>query len=138
MRRIVRPPGRWAGPDDGSAAVEGVLALGLVLLAIALGVQLVLFAEARTVALAAAGAGARSGAVAGDAAGLDDAERFLAASGGLGAGLTATIGQDDGSVTASVHGRAPALFALALALPPLWLSVASPLEQYPAGAGASS
>jgi len=124
--------------ERGSSIVEGLLALGLVALAFAVGAESLLFVETRTLALAAAQAGARAAAQGGEEAGVAAAAQVLAAGGGLGAALAPSIADDGDTLVATVAGRAPAPFPLGIALPAIAASAAAPAERYPqaeAGAG---
>jgi hypothetical protein len=118
--------------ERGSSLVEGLMALGLVLLAFALGAELLVFAQARTIAVAAAEEGARAGALGGAGAGIAAARRVLAAGGRLAGGLSVSIAEQGGTLTATVAGPPPSLFALGILLPPLRSSATVVLERYPA------
>ncbi len=96
-----------AREERGSSIVEGLLALGLVLLVFALGAEALLYVQARTIAIAAAQAGARGAALGGEGAGLAAAGAVLAAGGGLSRGLAASVAEHGDTVTASVQGSAP-------------------------------
>jgi hypothetical protein len=123
---------RLAQEERGSSVVEGLLALGLVLLAFALGAELLVFVQARTIAVAAAQEGARTAAFGGESAGLASARRVLAAGGRLAGGLSVSIAEQGGELTATVSGRPPSLFALGILLPGLRSSATVVLERYPA------
>ena len=117
--------------ERGQALIEGLLALGLVLLAVALGVQALAYAHARSVAIAAAQDGARAAAAGGPHAGLDRAAGVLAAAGGTGAELRPAVSEQGNEVTVRVAGQAPRVFSLPLLLPAVSVSASLPLEQYP-------
>jgi len=117
--------------ERGQALIEGLLALGLVLLAVAFAVQGLAYAHARSVAIAAAQDGARAAAAGGPQAGIDRAAGVLAAAGGTGAGLRPTVAEQTDEVTVRVQGQAPRLFAIPLLLPAVSVSASLPLEQYP-------
>lgn len=117
--------------ERGQALVEGLLAFGLVLLAVAFGVQALAYAHARSVAIAAAQDGARAAAASGPEAGMARAAEVLAAAGGTGAGLRPTVSEQADEVTVRVEGEPPNLFALPLLLPAVEASASLPLERYP-------
>src|SRR6266853_5814307 len=112
--------------------IEGVLALGLVLLVVAFAAEAIAYAHARSVAEAAAQDGARAAAAAGPQAGIDRADAVLAAAGGAGAAMHANASVNGNEVTISVNGQAPHLFNVALVLPAVAKGASLPLEQYPA------
>jgi hypothetical protein len=120
-----------AREEGGSSIVEGLLALGLVLLVFALGAEALLYVQARTIAIAAAQAGARGAALGGEGAGLAAARAVLDAGGGLSVGLEASVVEQGGTVTASVQGSAPALFHAGILLPAISTAASAPLEAYP-------
>ncbi|HYP90480.1 MAG TPA: hypothetical protein VEQ59_20045, partial [Polyangiaceae bacterium] len=70
--------------EQGQALIEGLLALGLVLMVVAVAGQALAFAHARSVAIAAAQDGARTAATDGSQAGIARANVILAAAGGSG------------------------------------------------------
>jgi hypothetical protein len=117
--------------SGGEALVEGVLALGLVLLVVALAMQALAYVHARSVAAAAAQDGARAAATGGANAGIARAEAILEVAGGAGAGLHASADENGDELTISVSGQAPRLFPLALLLPELRISASLPAERYP-------
>jgi hypothetical protein len=117
--------------ERGQALVEGLLALGLVLLTVCFAVQALAYAHARSVAIAAAQDGVRAAAADGPQAGIDRAASVLAAAGGTGAGLRPSVSEQADEVTITVSGQAPRLFALPLLLPAVNASASLPLEQYP-------
>jgi hypothetical protein len=127
----VRPLARRLACERGQALIEGLLALGLVLLAVAFGVQALAYVHARSVAIAAAQDGVRAAAAGGPQAGLDRAAGVLAAAGGTGADLRPAVSEQRNEVTVRVTGQAPRLFSLPLLLPPVSVSASLPLEQYP-------
>jgi hypothetical protein len=126
----VRALARRLGCERGQALIEGLLALGLVLLTVAFAVQALAYAHARSVAIAAAQEGARAAAAGGPQAGIDRAAGVLAAAGGTGAGLRPTVSEQTDEVTVRVHGQAPRLFSLPLLLPAVTATASLPLEQY--------
>jgi hypothetical protein len=129
---------RLALEERGSSLVEGLMALGLVLLAFLVGAELLVFVQARTLAIAAAQEGARAAALGGEGAGLVRARQVLAAGGRLAGGLAVSIVEQGGLLTATVAGSPPSLFALPLGLPALRSSATVVLERYPASEQAVS
>ena len=127
----MRALARRLGCERGQALVEGLLALGLVLLTVCFAVQALAYAHARSVAIAAAQDGVRAAAAGGPQAGVDRAAGVLAAAGGTGAGLRPSVSEQTNEVTITVSGQAPRLFALPLLLPTVSASASLPLEQYP-------
>jgi hypothetical protein len=117
--------------ERGQALIEGLLALGLVLLTVAFAVQALAYAHARSVAIAAAQDGARAAAAGGPQAGMDRATGVLAAAGGTGAGLRPTVSEQADEIAVRVQGQAPHLFSLPLLLPAVSVTASLPLEQYP-------
>jgi len=117
--------------ERGQALVEGLLALGLVILTVCFAVQALAYAHARSVAIAAAQDGVRAAAAGGPQAGIDRATGVLAAAGGTGADLRPAVSEQGDEVTVTVSGQAPSLFALPLLLPAVSASASLPLEQYP-------
>jgi hypothetical protein len=117
--------------ERGQALIEGLLALGLVLLTVAFAVQGLAYAHARSVAIAAAQDGARAAAAGGAQAGFDRAAGVLTAAGGTGAGLHPAVSEQADEVTVRVEGQAPHLFSLPLLLPAVSASASLPIEQYP-------
>jgi len=128
MRRRLAAAAR---EERGSSIVEGLLALGLVLLVFALGAEALLYVQARTIAIAAAQAGAHGAALGGEGAGLAAAREVLDAGGGLSAGLEASVVEQGDTVIASVQGSAPALFRIGILLPAISTAASAPLEAYP-------
>jgi TadE-like protein len=116
--------------ERGQALIEGLLALGLVLLVVAFAAEAIAYAHTRNVAQAAAQDGARAAATAGPQAGIARADAILAAAGGAGAGMHANAHVAGNEVTVTVDGQAPHLFALPLVLPAVSASASLPLEQY--------
>jgi hypothetical protein len=127
----MRALARRLASERGQALIEGLLALGLVLLAVAFAMQALAYAHARSVAIAAAQDGARAAAAGGPQAGIDRAAGVLAAAGGTGAGLHPTVFEEEDEVVVRVEGPAPHLFALPLLLPAVNASASLPLERYP-------
>ena len=128
MRRLARR----LGEERGQALIEGLLALGLVLLVVAFAAEAITYAHARNVAQAAAQDGARAAAAGGAQAGIDRANAILAAAGGTGSAMHANASVSGTEVTITVNGQAPHLFNVPLVLPAVAASASLPLEQYPA------
>jgi hypothetical protein len=126
MRRLVRR----LGEERGQALIEGLLALGLVLLVFAFAAEAIAYAHARNVAEAAAQDGARAAAAGGPQAGIDRADAVLAAAGGAGSAMHANATVNGNEVTIRVNGQAPHLFNVPLVLPAVAVSASLPLEQY--------
>ena len=118
--------------ERGDALIEGLLALGLVLLVVAFAGQAIAYVHARDVAEAAAQDGASDAASGGAQAGITRAQQILTAAGGAGAHLHAAATSDAGEITVTVEGAPPKLFSLPLLLPNIHASASLPLEQYPA------
>lgn len=117
--------------ERGDGLIEGVLMIGLVLLVVAVGVQALLYAHARSVATAAAQDGARAAASAGPGAGVARANAVLDASGGVGGRLHPGASAGDAAVTITVEGRAPKVFPLPGSLVGVEASATLPIERYP-------
>ena len=128
MRRLARR----LGEERGQALIEGLLALGLVLLVVAFAAEAITYAHARNVAQAAAQDGARAAAAGGTQAGIERANAILAAAGGAGSAMHANASVSGNEVTITVNGQAPNLFNVPLVLPAVAASASLPLEQYPA------
>ena len=128
MRRLARR----LGEERGQALIEGLLALGLVLLVVAFAAEAITYAHARNVAQAAAQDGARAAAAGGTQAGIDRANAILAAAGGAGSAMHANASISGHEITITVNGQAPHLFNVPLVLPTVAASASLPLEQYPA------
>ena len=126
MRRLARR----LGEERGQALIEGLLALGLVLLVVAFAAEAIAYAHTRSVAEAAAQDGARAAAAGGPQAGIDRANAVLAAAGGAGSAMHANATVNGNEVTITVNGQAPHLFNVPLVLPAVALSASLPLEQY--------
>jgi len=122
--------------EQGQAVIEGLFALGLVLLVVAVAAQALAYAHARSVALAAAQEGARAAAAGGSELGVMRASAILAAAGDAGGGLRASAREEGDEVTVSVEGRPPRLFSLPLLLPSVRANASLPLERYPAAEAA--
>ena len=125
MRSLVRR----LGDERGQALIEGLLALGLVLLVVAFAAEAITYAHARNVAQAAAQDGVRAAAASGPQAGIDRADAVLAAAGGAGAAMHANASVNGNEVTITVNGQAPHLFNVPLVLPAVAASASLPLEQ---------
>jgi hypothetical protein len=128
MRSLVRR----LGQERGQALIEGLLALGLVLLVVAFAAEAITYAHARSIAAAAAQDGVRTAAAVGPQAGIDRAAAVLAAAGGAGAAMRANASVSGNEVTVTVNGQAPHLFGVPLILPTVVASASLPLEQYAA------
>jgi hypothetical protein len=126
----VRRLARRLGEERGQALIEGLLALGLVLLVVAFAAEGITYAHARSVAEAAAQDGARAAAAAGPQAGIDRANAILAAAGGAGSAMHANASVNGNEVTITVNGQVPHLFNVPLVLPAVAASASLPLEQY--------
>ena len=116
--------------ERGQALIEGLLALGLVLLVVAFAAEAIAYAHARSVAEAAAQDGARAAAAGGAQAGINRANAVLSAAGGAGAAMHANANVSGNEVTITVNGQAPHLFNVPLVLPAVAASASLPLEQY--------
>ena len=123
--------------ERGDALIEGMLALGLVLLVICFIGQAIAYVHARDVAEAAAQDGASDAASGGLQAGINRATAILTAAGGTGADLHASAATQGNEVTVTVQGQPPKLFSLPLLLPGIHAAASLPLEQYPADEQAS-
>jgi hypothetical protein len=126
------------GCERGDALIEGLLALGLVLLVICFTGQAIAYVHARNIAEAAAQDGGGVAASGGPQAGITRAEQILTAAGGAGSHLHATASTDAGEVTVTVQGAPPKLFSLPLFLPDIHATASLPVEQYAANEQASS
>jgi hypothetical protein len=118
------------GCERGDALIEGMLALGLVLLVVCFAGQAIAYVHARDIAEAAAQDGASEAASGGPQAGISRAEAILSAAGGAAAHLHATSTTDAGEVTITVAGAPPRLFSLPLLLPNIHVAASLPVEQY--------
>jgi hypothetical protein len=117
--------------ERGSSIIEALLALFLLALVVSVGVQGFAYAEARSVAIAAAQDGVAAAASSGPSAGLGRARQVLAAGGGAASRLEPSITEDAATVTVTVQGEAPKLFPLSILLPAIRTSATLPLEQFP-------
>jgi hypothetical protein len=125
-------PARRLDGERGTAAIEGLIALVLVFLVVAFGVQAVLWVHARSVAQTAAQEGARSAAVAGPGAGAARANAVLRAAGGTAERMRAVASTNtDGEAAVSVSGSAPRVFAVSLLMPEIATRASLPVEQFP-------
>lgn len=130
---MVRRIPAWLLCERGDALISGLLALGLVLLTVALAVQALAYAHARNVAQAAAQDGAETAAAQGAGAGIARADAILAAAGGAGAGLHPTAQSGTSVITVVVAGQAPHVFpGVDLMLPGISTHASVPVERYPA------
>jgi len=118
--------------ERGSSIVESLLALGLLALVVAVGAQGFAYAEARSVAIAAAQDGVAAAASNGLGAGLARAQQVLDAGGGAARRLTPSLAEDGATVTVTVQGEAPEVLPLPTLLPAIRTSATLPLERYPA------
>ena len=118
------------GCERGDALIEGLLALGLVLLVVCFAGQAIAYVHARNIAEAAAQDGASAAASGGPQAGISRAEQILTAAGGAGSHLHATATTDAGEITITVQGAPPKLFSLPLLLPNIHARASLPIEQY--------
>jgi hypothetical protein len=126
------------GCERGDALIEGLLALGLVLLVVCFAGQAIAYVQARNIAEAAAQDGAREAAAGDPQVGITRAEQILAAAGGAGSHLHATVSADAGEVTLTVQGAPPKLFSLPLLLPDIRATASLPVEQYAANEQATT
>jgi hypothetical protein len=124
--------------ERGDALIEGLLALGLVLLVVGFTGQAIAYVHARNIAQAAAQDGASDAARGGPQAGISRAEQIVAAAGGTGSHLHASATSMGGEITVTVQGAPPRLFSLPLLLPNIHATASLPLEQYPADEQAST
>jgi hypothetical protein len=118
--------------ERGDALIEGLLALGLVLLVVCFAAQAVAYVHARNIAEAAAQDGASNATTGGPQAGIQRADQILTAAGGASSHLHASASSNSGEITITVQGDPPRLFSLPLLLPSIHASASLPLEQYPA------
>jgi hypothetical protein len=124
--------GKRLSAERGDTLISGLLALGLVLLVVALAVQALAFAHARSVAQAAAQDGVEAASAEGVGAGEARANTLLAAAGGAGAHLHPSVESTTSVVTVVVHGSAPRVVpGLGLLLPSVTAKASAPLERYP-------
>lgn len=125
-------PARHCEGECGTAAIEGLIALVLVVLVVAFGVQAVLWVHARSVAQTAAQEGARSAAVAGPGAGAARANAVLRAAGGTAENMhAAASANSDAEAAVSVSGSAPRVFAVSLLMPEIATRASLPVERFP-------
>ena len=118
--------------ERGDALISGLIALGLVLLVVALAIQALAYAHARNVAQAAAQDGAEAAAAQGNGAGVARADAILTAAGGAGAGLHPSAQSTPSVVTVVVTGHAPHVFpGVDLMLPAITARASVPAERYP-------
>ena len=120
------------GDERGSSLVETLLALSLVVLVVAIGVQGFAYLQARSIATAAAQDGARAAVSAGAAAGLERSRQVLGAGGGAARDLRASISEQQSGITVTVIGSAASVFPFSLIVPSIETSATLPVEQYPA------
>jgi hypothetical protein len=118
--------------ERGEALIAGLLMLGVVMLVVAVAIQALAYAHARSVAQAAAQDGARVAVTQGADAGVAHARAVLDAAGGTGAGLRPSAQAGATSLTVRVTGHAPGVFGVSLFLPSVRASASLPLERYPA------
>jgi len=122
---------RHFADESGASIIEDLLALMLLALVFAVGVQGFAYAQARSVAVAAAQEGANDAASNGPNAGIEGAQQVLDAGGGAAHHLSPTVTEGTDTVTVTVAGQAPQLFPLSILLPTIRTSATDPLEQYP-------
>ena len=125
------------GDERGSSLVETLLALSLVVLVVAIGVQGFAYLQARSIATAAAQDGARAAVSAGAAAGLERSRQVLGAGGGAARDLRASISEQQSGITVTVIGSAASVFPFSLIVPSIETSATLPVEQYPSDEQAS-
>jgi len=125
------------GDERGSSLVETLLALSLVVLVVAIGVQGFAYLQARSIATAAAQDGARAAVSAGAAAGLERSRQVLGAGGGAARDLRASISEQQSGITVTVIGSAASVFPFSLIVPSIQTSATLPVEQYPSDEQAS-
>lgn len=119
--------------ERGDALISGLLTLALLILVVALAVQALAYAHARNVATAAAQEGAQTTAAEGQGAGVARAQAILAAAGGAGGGLRASVNEGARVITVTVAGQAPHVFpGVDLLLPGIAARASVPTERYPA------
>jgi Flp pilus assembly protein TadG len=123
--------------ERGSSLVETLLALSLVVLVVAIGVQGFAYLQARSIATAAAQDGARAAVSAGAAAGLERTRQVLGAGGGAARDLRASISEQQSGITVTVVGSAASVFPFSLIVPSIQTSATLPVEQYPSDEQAS-
>ena len=117
--------------ERGEALIDGLLMLGVVILVLAVAIQGLFYAHARSVAQAAAQEGASVAATSGTGAGVARADAILGAAGGTGNDLHPTAQAGETTVTVEVQGHAPRIFPVSIFLPSINVSASLPLEQYP-------
>lgn len=117
--------------ERGDALIDGLMMLAVVILVLAVAIQGLFYAHARSVAQAAAQEGASIAATSGTGAGIARADAILGAAGGTGAGLHPTAQVGATTVTVDVEGHAPRIFPISMFLPSISTSASLPLEQYP-------
>jgi Flp pilus assembly protein TadG len=123
--------------ERGGSLVETLLALSLVVLVVAIGVQGFAYLQARSIATAAAQDGARAAVSAGAAAGLERSRQVLGAGGGAAHDLRASISEEQSGITVTVIGSAASVFPFSLIVPSIETSATLPVEQYPSDEQAS-
>lgn len=126
MRALVRE----LRSERGDGLIEGLLVLGLVLLVLAIAVQAILYAHARSIAEGAAQDGARAAAAQSPAAGIARATQILTAAGGTGDQLRAAASSGETTVTVDVGGNPPHVFPLGFAVPKVRARATLPIERY--------
>ena len=110
----------------------------LLVMVVSVGVEGFAYAQARSVAIAAAQEGVRAAASDGTSAGLDRARQVLDAGGGAARQLVPSLVQGADTVTVTVQGSARSVFPLSLLLPSIRTSATLPLERYPLDEQAAS
>lgn len=117
--------------ERGDGLIEGILMIAVVLLTVAIGIQALLYAHARSVATGAAQDGARAAATGGVDAGTARARAVLDASGGTADRLRPSASTGAGAVTVRVEGHAPEVFPLPGSLMDVTATATLPVERYP-------
>jgi hypothetical protein len=118
--------------ERGESVIPALLTLGLVLLTIAVAMQALAYAHARSVAQAAAQDDVEAASSEGTGAGIARADILLGAAGGVGANLRPFVQSTTGVVTVVVQGSAPHIFpGLDLMLPGISAKASAPVERYP-------
>jgi hypothetical protein len=98
--------------ERGEALIDGLLMLAVVMLVVAVAIQALAYAHARSVAPAAAQDGARAAATQDADTGIARAGAVLDAAGGTGAGLRPSAQAGATTVTVHVIGHAPRVFGV--------------------------
>lgn len=126
----MRRAARHLRGERGDGLIDTLLILTVVLFVVVVTIQTLLYAHARSIAAGAAQDGARAAASSSSAAGISRANQILAASGGTGGRLNASIRDSDATVTVEVVGQAPHVFPVGFAVPRIRATATLPLERY--------